>query len=91
MITWASIPYTEDANEAIEFLQKYGHSLVLNYKTEYSFNDSYRCRMDLKCKICDIMIILGRYGGSEKEYRICVANNLNETAMFYCEKYRALY
>jgi len=90
MITWASIPYTKDANKAIEYLKEYGHNLILDSKFSYEYGDSIRWRMDFKCKVCGSRVILGRYGGSEKEYRLCVDNNLNETAMFYCEKYRVL-
>ena len=92
MITWASIPYTKDANKAIEYLKEYGHNLILSSKFNYEYDgDSICCRMEFKCKVCGSRIILSRYGGSEKEYILRVNDDFNETAMFYCEKYRSLY
>ena len=86
----ATIPYTSDADEAIKYLRKYRHDLVLVHKIIYEYNNFPRFSMKFKCNICNILIDLGRYAGLEKEYRICVNGNLNKTAMFYCEKYRAL-
>jgi hypothetical protein len=90
MINWATIPYTTEANEAIEYLRKYRHDLILTSKMGYDLNGFLRFNMEFNCKICDAVIELGRYAGSEEEYRICANNSLNENPMFYCEKFRVL-
>ena len=87
----ATIPYTDNVDEILLYLSKYGHDL----KYVPTYNE--KGILYFKCSICENiikLICINRNGfifdvGSE--LRVIVNETLTENANFYCEKYRLLY
>jgi len=81
----ATIPYTEDPNEAIEYLSKYGHNLKYIRAGLISFNVIH-----FNCLVCESHIRLQALL-PPMTWRVIVDDDGIENANYYCEKYRLLY